>query len=57
MITQEVRDFGKVKDAVPIPDLVALQKDSYERFLQHNVSPTKRKCQGLEELFREVFQG
>ncbi len=55
MVTQEVRSFGKVKDAVPIPDLVALQQDSYERFLQHNVSPTKRKCQGLEGLFREVF--
>ncbi|MFA5422374.1 MAG: DNA-directed RNA polymerase subunit beta [Phycisphaerae bacterium] len=55
MITAEVRNFGKVKDAVAIPDLVSLQQDSYERFLQYKVSPTKRKRQGLEELFREVF--
>ncbi len=55
MVTAEVRSFGKVKDAVPIPDLVALQQESYERFLQHEVSPTKRKHQGLEGLFREVF--
>jgi DNA-directed RNA polymerase subunit beta len=55
MVTQDVRSFGRAKDAVPIPDLVALQRDSYERFLQHDVSPTRRKCQGLEELFREVF--
>ena len=55
MVTRPVRSFGRVKDTVAIPDLVALQRDSYERFLQHDVGPAKRKCQGLEELFREVF--
>ena len=55
MVTQEVRNFGKVKDAVPIPDLVALQRVSYERFLQHDVKPENRKEQGIESLFREIF--
>ena len=55
MVTQEVRSFGKVKDAVPIPDLVALQRVSYERFLQHDVKPENRKEQGIESLFREIF--
>ncbi len=55
MVTQEVRSFGKVKDAVPIPDLVALQRVSYERFLQHDVKPANRKEQGIESLFREIF--
>jgi DNA-directed RNA polymerase subunit beta len=55
MITEQVRNFGKSKEAVPIPDLVALQRDSYEHFIQHQVSPTKRKNEGLEQLFKEVF--
>ncbi|MHC4487206.1 MAG: DNA-directed RNA polymerase subunit beta, partial [Planctomycetota bacterium] len=52
---QTVRDFGKVSDAVEIPDLVAIQRRSYEHFLQKDVAPTKRKCIGLEALFREIF--
>ncbi|MHC4808615.1 MAG: DNA-directed RNA polymerase subunit beta, partial [Planctomycetota bacterium] len=55
MALQNVRNFGKVRDAVKIPDLVAIQKRSYERFLQKDVTPTRRKCVGLEALLREVF--
>ena len=55
MVFQNVRNFGRVGDAVEIPDLVAIQKSSYERFLQKDVSPTKRKVIGLEGLFREIF--
>jgi DNA-directed RNA polymerase subunit beta len=50
-----VRSFGKVQDAVKIPDLVAIQRRSYERFLQEKVAVTKRKCIGLEALFHEIF--
>jgi len=50
-----VRDFSKVSDAVEIPDLVEIQRKSYEQFLQENVTPTKRKCVGLEALFQEIF--
>ncbi|HIJ54239.1 MAG TPA: DNA-directed RNA polymerase subunit beta [Planctomycetes bacterium] len=52
---QAVRNFGKVHDAVKIPDLVAIQRRSYERFLQEDVPPTKRKRIGLESLFHEIF--
>jgi len=52
---QAVRNFGEVHDAVDVSDLVAVQRRSYERFLQHDVAPTKRKCIGLEGLFREIF--
>ncbi|MHC4693044.1 MAG: DNA-directed RNA polymerase subunit beta, partial [Planctomycetota bacterium] len=52
---ETVRSFGKVEDAVKIPDLVAIQRRSYERFLQEQVAATKRKCIGLEALFREIF--
>jgi DNA-directed RNA polymerase subunit beta len=55
MVTQAVRNFGRVRDVVEIPDLVAIQKRSYERFLQAEVAPTRRKGIGLEALFREIF--
>ena len=52
---QEARNFGKVHEAVDIPDLVAIQRNSYERFLQKDLAPTKRKGIGLEALFQETF--
>ena len=55
MVLQTVRNFGKVRDAIDIPDLVAIQRRSYEFLLQKDVAPTKRKCIGLESLFREIF--
>ncbi|MHC4345712.1 MAG: DNA-directed RNA polymerase subunit beta, partial [Planctomycetota bacterium] len=55
MVQQTVRNFGRVRDVVDVPDLVEIQRSSYERFLQHGVEPTRRKCIGLEALFREIF--
>jgi DNA-directed RNA polymerase subunit beta len=55
MVLQTVRNFGEVRDAVKIPDLVEIQKRSYEQFLQKDVAPTRRQCIGLESLFREIF--
>ncbi len=55
MVLQTSRNFGGVKDAIDITDLVAIQKTSYERFLQRDIPPDKRKCIGLEALFREIF--
>jgi len=52
---QNIRNFGRVQDAVDIPDLVAVQRRSYEQFLQQDVAPTKRKPSGLEALFQETF--
>ena len=55
MSLENVRYFGRVKDAVEIPNLVAIQREGYDRFLQREIAPTRRKDQGLESLFREVF--
>jgi len=52
---QVTRNFGKIRDAVEISDLVAIQRKSYDNFLQKDVAPTKRKCVGLEALFQETF--
>jgi len=52
---RKVRNFGKVRDAVEVPRLVAIQRDSYARFLQRDTALNKRKRVGLEGLFREIF--
>jgi len=51
----KVRDFSKFQDTFELPKLLDIQTLSYEEFLQRNVSSDKRKDQGLEEVFREVF--
>ncbi|HUW55247.1 MAG TPA: DNA-directed RNA polymerase subunit beta [Planctomycetota bacterium] len=51
----EIREFGKIGDTLPLPDLVEIQTRSYERFLQPDLEPDKRKNAGLEALLREVF--
>ncbi|HNX25821.1 MAG TPA: DNA-directed RNA polymerase subunit beta, partial [Phycisphaerae bacterium] len=50
-----VRNFCKVGDFAPLPNLIDLQTASYERFLQADIEPSKRKNEGLEALLREVF--
>ncbi|MHC4561912.1 MAG: DNA-directed RNA polymerase subunit beta [Planctomycetota bacterium] len=50
-----VRDFSKVGDALPVPDLNDIQVTSYARFLQADVAPDRRRKQGLEALMRETF--
>ncbi len=55
MRTRAVRNFGTVPDAVDIPNLVDVQRRSYEKFLQSDTAPTRRDDYGLEALFREIF--
>ncbi len=56
MTTRTIRDFGKRQDGLRIPDLVRVQRDAYDRFLQLDVDPEKRATGfGLEGLLREVF--
>src|SRR4026208_806192 len=55
MRTHEVRDFSKRGDALPIPNLIEVQIESYQKFLQKEVETSKRKNDGLEALLREVF--
>ena len=55
MRVHEVRDFSKRGDALPTPNLVEVQRESYQRFLQKDVEVPKRKNDGLEALLREVF--
>ncbi len=50
-----VRQFGSGRHAFPIPNLTVLQTASYEAFLQEDIPADKRKNQGLESVFREIF--
>jgi len=51
----EIRNFGRIQNSLPVPDLVRLQTNSYDRFLQADVPAQKRKNEGLEAVFREMF--
>src|SRR3989344_1063071 len=49
------KSFGKIAEVAPIPNLIEVQKKSYEGFLQFHVPREERKNQGLENVFRSVF--
>jgi DNA-directed RNA polymerase subunit beta len=49
------RNFGKIEKIIDIPDLIEIQKQSYERFLQRDVSLEGRKDVGLQGAFKSVF--
>src|SRR6266852_5475677 len=54
-IYRERIDFSKIKTTVPIPNLIEIQKKSYERFLQMNRLPSEREDAGLQSVFKSVF--
>src|SRR5216110_1704673 len=49
------RTFGRIKKIIDIPNLIDIQKRSYEEFLQKDVAPEVRKDQGLQAVFKSVF--
>ena len=55
-VSQRVRrNFGKIEKIIDIPNLIEIQKQSYERFLQKDVPAEARKDTGLQGAFRSVF--
>jgi DNA-directed RNA polymerase subunit beta len=49
------RSFGKIREVAAMPNLIEVQKDSYEQFLQMHVAADDRKMQGLQEVLSSVF--
>ncbi|CAF0693075.1 DNA-directed RNA polymerase subunit beta [Candidatus Methylacidithermus pantelleriae] len=49
------RDFGRIREAIPVPNLIEHQIRSYEDFLQLDVPSHLRKNEGLHGVFQEVF--
>src|SRR5689334_15898900 len=48
-------NLGRVKTAVDIPNLIDIQKTSYDKFLQADLSAKDRRDVGLQGVFKSVF--
>src|SRR5277367_2715953 len=55
MRERERLDFAKIKTTVQIPNLIDVQKKSYQRFLQMDLLPSEREDSGLQSVFSSVF--
>jgi DNA-directed RNA polymerase subunit beta len=49
------KNFGRIVEVAPMPNLIDVQRASYEAFLQMNVAPDSRTNTGLQEVFKSVF--
>src|SRR5919198_1079571 len=49
------KTFAKISKIIDIPNLINIQKQSYEKFLQADVPPEKREDIGLQGVFKSVF--
>src|SRR5215470_2156072 len=49
------KSFGRVPEVAPMPNLIEVQKSSYDHFLQMGVIPEQRSGVGLQEVFKSVF--
>jgi len=49
------RNFGKISKVVEIPNLIEIQKRSYDEFLQLDRGSEDRRDSGLQGVFRSVF--
>ncbi|HWT98621.1 MAG TPA: DNA-directed RNA polymerase subunit beta, partial [Terriglobales bacterium] len=49
------KGFGRISEITRMPNLIEVQKSSYDHFLQIGVPAEKRESVGLQEVFRSVF--
>ncbi len=49
------KSFGKIEETVAMPNLIEVQKSSYDQFLQKDDDHAKRIDHGLQAVFRSVF--
>src|SRR3979411_2277867 len=49
------KNFGRVAEVAPMPNLIEVQKSSYDHFLQMGVVPEQRGSVGLQEVFKSFF--
>jgi len=52
---RERKDFSKIATQVEIPNLIDIQRRSYDRFLQKDARPEDREDIGLQAAFTSVF--
>jgi len=49
------KSFGRIPEVAPMPNLIEVQKSSYDHFLQMGVLPEDRQSVGIQEVFKSVF--
>jgi DNA-directed RNA polymerase subunit beta len=49
------KEFGRIAEITQMPNLIEVQKSSYDQFLQIGVTADKRENLGMQEVFRSVF--
>ena len=49
------KNFGRIPVAAPMPNLIEVQKSSYDQFLQIGVPKAARTDSGLQGVFKSVF--
>ncbi|MEY3012142.1 MAG: hypothetical protein RIT45_877, partial [Pseudomonadota bacterium] len=49
------KSFSRLHRVVDVPDLIHVQRQSYEKFLQRFVPPEQRELVGLQAIFSSVF--
>jgi len=49
------KTFGRVAEVAPMPNLIEVQKSSYDHFLQMEIAAEQRANVGLQEVFKSVF--
>ncbi len=56
LINKRIRkEFGSKRKIVDIPDLIGMQRNSFESFLQRNILPQEREDKGLHAVYKSVF--
>ncbi len=48
-------DFSKIITSAQIPNLIEVQRESYDRFLQMDLIPEERRPVGLQAVFKTIF--
>ncbi|MCD5401234.1 DNA-directed RNA polymerase subunit beta, partial [candidate division NPL-UPA2 bacterium] len=49
------KSFAKIPAIMELPNLIEVQRTSYREFLQEALPPEKRKRQGLQAVFQDIF--
>lgn len=55
MTNTKRKSFAKIKAVAELPDLLNIQLESFEQFLQSDVDPDKRENKGLQSVFNSIF--
>jgi DNA-directed RNA polymerase subunit beta len=53
--TRRRRVFGRIPNVITMPNLIEVQRNSYDQFLQFGAAPMAREQSGLQGVFKSVF--